>query len=299
MNGRRGVFISHLAEEAPVALVLKEALQAAFGDDFPVFVSTDKASIKPGRQWYNTIVNGLLCSKVVIILLSQESNRRPWLNFEAGMGVGGGIDVIPLTLTRFASSQAVFPIAGMQIYSIDDIGIVLNHISSATGLLPSVINNDAYIENIRRAEAALNYKSLVVTPVVEGQQLWFDIENVGNADLELLMLEITIPRAATVRAWAPSQGVGFDSWVRVIDGKEHLWIALYSPRGSYTEIPPLLRPILTPTMGKFRPRYPIALADGYPIELGGLAMIEFQLHAVGYSTQRDRFELTQFRLPKS
>ena len=75
-------------------------------------------------------------------------------------------------------------------------------------------------------------------------------------------------------------------------------MAICSPRGSYEGIRPLLRPIITPGMGKVRPRFLIPLAEGDPMGLGGGAFVELQLHAVGYSTQRERFELTKFRLPR-
>ena len=46
------------------------------------------------------------------------------------------------------------------------------------------------------AEAKLNYKSLKVEPIVEGNWLYFEVTNVGNVDLELLMFEILLPDVA-------------------------------------------------------------------------------------------------------
>ena len=119
------IFISHLAEEGAVASLLKETLQAAFGPELKVFASTDKVSIGSGKPWYDTITKALLATNVVIVLLSQESSRRPWINFEAGVGIGADVTVIPLTLGRFSNAQVPFPIAGIQIHSIDDIGVVV------------------------------------------------------------------------------------------------------------------------------------------------------------------------------
>jgi hypothetical protein len=40
-DSRTGIFISHIVQDSPIALVLKEYLQAAYGADLPVFVSSE------------------------------------------------------------------------------------------------------------------------------------------------------------------------------------------------------------------------------------------------------------------
>src|SRR6266581_1683778 len=77
-NLRQGVFVSHIAEEKPVALVLQKYLKLAFGSDFPVFVSSDSKSIGGGKQWFDYIINHLGLSKCYLVLVSQESKRREW-----------------------------------------------------------------------------------------------------------------------------------------------------------------------------------------------------------------------------
>jgi hypothetical protein len=47
----------------------------------------------------------------------------------------------------------------------------------------------AYLTKLHDAEARLTYKSIKVEPVVDGRTFRFDIQNVGNVYLELLMLE--------------------------------------------------------------------------------------------------------------
>lgn len=128
--------------------------------------------------------------------MSQESSRRPWINFEAAIGVGRRVPIVPLTLSRFTSSQVPFPIAGVQIYSIDDIHIVLRDVGAALDRKPANLDIDAYLAEMREVEAHLNYRSLRVTPVFEGNQVSFEIENIGNIDIELLMLEASVPASA-------------------------------------------------------------------------------------------------------
>ena len=101
-------------------------------------------------------------AEAVIVLLSQESNRRPWVNFEAGVGIGSEVPVIPLTLSRYRPTQVTFPLAGMHIYTIHDIGVVISRIEEAIHRKPKPIDYEDYIEKVAKAEAKLNYKSLVL-----------------------------------------------------------------------------------------------------------------------------------------
>jgi hypothetical protein len=278
--------------------LLKEALQTGFNDSLQVFVSSDKVSISSGQPWYNTITSSLLSAKIVIVLLSQESCRRPWINFEAGMGVGRQVTVIPLTVGTFSATQVPFPISGLQIHSADDLGIVLRDVSAGLGRRPFKVDIDAYTVQLREVESRLVYKSLLVTPSVVdgGRSLVFDIENQGNADFELLMLEMMIPRAATEQHWSPT---GIDSDTRNEAGLQHWWLACYSPRGVLLGQVPYLRRVITPGMGKFQPRFSIPLASGFPGQLTQPVLVRYALHAVGYSTGTQEFELVQFRHSKT
>src|SRR5437867_3123568 len=95
---KQGVFISHIDLERPIALHLQKLLRRAFGEDFPVFVSSDKRSIGGGRQWFEEILRGLRNSTVILVLLSTDSVDARWINFEAGVGVGEHGRVIPVTI---------------------------------------------------------------------------------------------------------------------------------------------------------------------------------------------------------
>jgi len=116
------VFISHISEESSVALVVKEAILGAFGAQCQVFVSSDNTSIAPGQGWYAKIVESLLDVDAVIVLLSQDSHRRPWINFEVGVGVGSRAKIIPMILNRFSASQLTFPLAGFKSYRLTVLG---------------------------------------------------------------------------------------------------------------------------------------------------------------------------------
>ena len=77
------VFISHIYEERASAAVLERYLRTAFKNQIVTFAAFDKESIGGGKKWFTNIVEHLTKSDVVLVLVSPESRRRPWINFEA------------------------------------------------------------------------------------------------------------------------------------------------------------------------------------------------------------------------
>lgn len=133
------------------------------------------------------------------------------------------------------------------------------------------------------------YRSLKVEPVFVNGMLWFDISNVGNADIEPLMLEALIPHEMVpdhVHFNLPE----VESSSVVHRGKLCRWIACYSPRGVYGGRIPILRPILTPSMGKFRPSFSAPIRKGLTTAEQQVE-IYYKIHAIGYSTEMEERRL--------
>src|SRR5205823_1722944 len=101
-------------EEKAVALVLQKYIAAAFPLGFPIFVSTDQISIGGGRKWFQYIIDNLHKRRVMLVLVSQESAHREWINFESGFGSAAGATVIPIAIKGFSLSNLKFPLAGFQ-----------------------------------------------------------------------------------------------------------------------------------------------------------------------------------------
>jgi TIR domain len=293
MADRTGVFISHITEEKPVALVLQAYIRKAFGDDFKVFVSSDSKSIGGGERWFEYIIQNLRTSRVILVLVSQESRRGEWINFEAGFGDGGEAIVIPVSIRNFPIGQLLFPLAGYQGRSADDIGALLDDIRNAVGMSAGDIDTKAYQSDLNDAEDALRYKSLKIEPVVEGHYLRFDIENTGNVDLELLMLEVLIPQNAVSPTFFTYSYM--EMVIKPMNGEIYKWLAGYSPRGAYANITPVLRPVLTPSMGIFRPGIEINI-----VAVAGAAreqVVYFKVHAINYSTDMEERKIADLNWP--
>lgn len=89
-------FISHVTEETEVAAMLKEALSRDFLRLLDVFVSSDGESISAGDDWLKSIDSAIRQSRLMLVLCSPASIRRPWINFEAGAAWMQQIPIIPL-----------------------------------------------------------------------------------------------------------------------------------------------------------------------------------------------------------
>lgn len=242
------MFISHFAEEKPVAIVLQQYLKVAFGETFRVFVSSDAKSIRGGRKWYTHIIDNLRQSRVVLVLASHESKGREWTNFEAGFGEGSDSLVIPIAIKNFPLAQMSYPLAGIQGRNIDDLGAVLDDIGDRLGVTAAAVDLAAYLAAIRRAEESLVYRSIVVRAQWNGRPLTFTIQNAGNVDIELLMLEVLVPSDLIRRDWSPRpiNGLDFKNVLRA--GVSYGWFGCYSPRGSFRSMEELLRPFITTSM---------------------------------------------------
>ncbi len=90
------LFLSHIASEGLIALVLKEWIQKIFGGRIKVFVSSDIRNITAGDIWLNNVDQALSKAKILLVLCSPSSVNRPWVNFETGGAWIKRIPVIPL-----------------------------------------------------------------------------------------------------------------------------------------------------------------------------------------------------------
>ena len=94
MNGvAMKVFVSHIAEEAALATILKDWIESTFLGQADVFVS--ERDISSGEQWFRRLEEELTDAKVMLVLCSARSVSMPWINFETGAGHIKGIPIIP------------------------------------------------------------------------------------------------------------------------------------------------------------------------------------------------------------
>lgn len=120
MTSRQRAFISHVSEEASVALELKEDLNRDFLGLLNIFVSSDIESIAAGDNWLNAVEEALRESAVLLMLCSPVSIRRPWINFEAGAAWALRIPIVPICHADLTPHDLPMPLSLRQGISIGD-----------------------------------------------------------------------------------------------------------------------------------------------------------------------------------
>jgi hypothetical protein len=90
------VFISFIHEEIEWAECVQGFINLILGSDAAPFMSSDKFQVYAGEKWLDRIMGELKESKVVLLMLSKESVKRPWVNFEAGAAWTRDIVTIPV-----------------------------------------------------------------------------------------------------------------------------------------------------------------------------------------------------------
>lgn len=150
------VFISHITEEAAIAIEFKSLIEKHFLGLIDVFVSSDGASIKMGQKWLQDISDALADCAVEIVICSPESVKRPWINFEAGAGWVRGIPVIPLCHSGMEPSDLPVPLNLLQAAKSTDISnlnLVIPVLAKAIEANSPKIDFTDFIEKVKDFES--------------------------------------------------------------------------------------------------------------------------------------------------
>ena len=155
------VFISHIAEEAELASVLKDWIESTFLGQVDVFVSGH--DISSGEQWFRRLGEELTDAKAMLVLCSERSVSRPWINFEAGAGHVKGVPVIPICYMGVSKDTLPAPLfffqaldVGAEDFGIRIIGDLAKHLGYARTPL---IRHEEMTTQLERALSQLGQNS--------------------------------------------------------------------------------------------------------------------------------------------
>jgi hypothetical protein len=159
-TSRRG-FVSHVHAEAPLALALKEVLEAAV-PDLEVWVSEQDIDI--GKPWLEKLSAAMRDATDVLVLCSSRSLKSLWVSFEAGAGFGAGDAVIPVChsdLTIAALPDPLRILQGRQLATAHDLGALV----TALGGSLTASSLDAAWQKIETALGAIDDAPAAVRPL--------------------------------------------------------------------------------------------------------------------------------------
>ncbi len=225
------IFISHITPEAPIAHLLKDLLVRAFGEAITVFVSSDYASIETGAPPFHTIVAALSRAAVVIVLLSEASLERRWINFEAGIAYAHGqmsrnTRLLPLAI-RSQQPNVGPPLSELQVRQLRDPHVVtsmLQDIAHHFGLTARRIHGARFLKQLDATEQSLQRADVHLAPVIvmdfQGSpHIIFDLQNPTNAIACIERLWAAIPTAMLRQEQGRFSHAGLREETREIDGQ--------------------------------------------------------------------------------
>ena len=108
------VFVSFVHEDESVAWALKHYISKSLQIPGGVFLSSDGSQIFAGDRWIDKIVTALSGASVVVLLLTQRSVRRPWVNFEAGGAWLTNKTIIPVCAGNLKAGALPKPYSTLQ-----------------------------------------------------------------------------------------------------------------------------------------------------------------------------------------
>lgn len=283
---KQGAFISHITSESPVALILQEFLLQAYTNDFPVFVLSHKRSIPGGEAWWQHIRDSIKEREVLLVLLSDESAGREWINFETGVADGSGAKVIPVAIKGYRFDKLDFPLKGFMGRYVADLEGILYDINRWTNRSALPLDKAAYLTEMTRAEESVMYKNLMFRPIrttLRGHpKLMFELANTGNVDIDLLFAEVRFPHSIQAQQTVMQEAPPTLEIDRTPEGS--ILMRYYSvPNNVHPDIR-RLEPTITRSMGNRRLRdlrVPLK-ADS---ELDMSAVIRYQIHAREMDTE--------------
>lgn len=129
-NSEMKVFLSHIHEEAPLALVFNDWIESSFPSLIQVFVSSDIKDIPAGKKWFDEINKALGDSQAFIVLCSPNSIKRSWINFETGCAWIKDVPVIVICHSGQSITTLPRPLSDFQALTIDDLDFIDKFLSS-------------------------------------------------------------------------------------------------------------------------------------------------------------------------
>lgn len=113
------VFISFIHEEAEWAEGVQRFISMVLDFSSVPFLSSDQSQVLAGDKWLDRIMDELKDTKVVLLMMSKESVKRPWVNFEAGAAWTREKIIIPICFGGLDKGNLPKPYSSIQAIDLD------------------------------------------------------------------------------------------------------------------------------------------------------------------------------------
>ena len=147
------VFVSHISDEKTIAHEFKQLLTQSLAlPPHEVFVSSDGVSIKAGEKWLGALSDALETVDVMVVLCSNQSIERPWVNFEAGAGWVRNVPIIPVCHSGLASEDLPMPLKvfqGPDPFSASGLKSIIESIGAHLNVTPMTVDYEVSAKKLQ------------------------------------------------------------------------------------------------------------------------------------------------------
>jgi TIR domain len=145
------LFVSFVHEDEKLASAVQDLLQTELNLREEVFLSSDKSQIYAGDLWLQKIKEALSAAEIVILMLSQRSVARPWVNFEAGAAWLADKPIIPVCYGNLSKDELPHPYSGIQALNLPSEAYYLlksvnHHLNPVEPMSPSAAYRGTWLE---------------------------------------------------------------------------------------------------------------------------------------------------------
>lgn len=152
---KRRIFLSHAANEDPLAKALKKSIERAFEGRVKVFVSSAIDDLRPGQPWLESLRKALIKAEALIVLCSRYSVTRPWVLLESGGAWVRKIPIISICYSGQKMEKLPPPLSFFQALELDSSDffqtLLLSLASSLRLKEPSPVDEKPILEEIEAA----------------------------------------------------------------------------------------------------------------------------------------------------
>jgi hypothetical protein len=147
------VLLCHVKEEAEAASVLKEWIESSLDRD--VLVHGEEQAIRLDDQRLAQVDRAFNDARVVVLLCSEQSIRRPWVGFEAGCAWIKRVPVVAVCHSGCVASDLPPLLAGFPAFQADDPASCQALLETLAGHLRKArvprVNVDLMVDELRTA----------------------------------------------------------------------------------------------------------------------------------------------------
>ena len=172
-GNRLRLFISHLAVHKALAHLLAGALEP-----FGVSAFVAHETIKPMKEWQKEIFNGLMTMEVLVVLLTEGSDKSFWMNQEIGFALGKDIPIVCVKVGEHDPKGFIGPKQALKT-SADDIASVAPELFRT--LIKEIGQEERHKEIL--IEAFVSSKSYLDT-MENLDRLMQVVDTMGDTDLD-------------------------------------------------------------------------------------------------------------------